>query len=109
MPFDKLRAFNVQIVEEKTLRNNFPLSDFEWFCVKDSSPTDGKTTTWVGEREPISVSVTSNLFQEPIFICDNEPHSLLSTFLTTLKNLAEKSKNDTSLKIHDTGANKEKT
>ena len=102
-PFDKLRAFDIEIAEEKTLFNNFAVFDFESICVKDSSLIDGENITWIGEHEPISVSVTSNLLQEQFFICDNEPHSLVSTFVTTFENL-EKSRLEMSLKLHDIGA-----
>ena len=67
--FDKLRAFDNEIAEDKT-PNNSSVFDIESICVKDSSPIDTETTTWVDKHEPISVFVTSNLLQEPISICD---------------------------------------
>ena len=87
-----------------SLFNNFAVFDFESICVENSSLIDTETTTWVGKHEPISVSITSNHFQEPIFNCDPDPHSLVSTFVTTLENLAEKSKLEMSLNYHESGS-----
>ena len=90
MPFAKLRAFDVEFPERKKLLNDFAFFDFESICVRDTSLIDTKTTTCVGKYEPISVSVSSNLPQESIFIRDFEPQSLVSTFVTTLENISEK-------------------
>ena len=65
--FDKLRAFDIKFAADQSLFNNFAVFDFESICVKNSSLIDTETTTWVGKHEPISVSKTSNLLQEPIF------------------------------------------
>ena len=46
----------------------------------------------------------SNLLQEPIFICDPDPHSLVSTYVTTLEILAELSKLETSLNFYEIGS-----
>ena len=46
-------------------------------------------------------STTSNLLEEPMFICDNEPHSLVSAFLKSVEILAEKNKLEMNLKFHD--------
>ena len=102
--FDKLRAFDIKFEAGQSLFNNFAAFDFESICVKKSFLFDTETTTWVGKHEPISVSITSNLLQEPIFICDPDPHSLVSTFVTTLANLAKKSKLKMSLNLHEIGS-----
>ena len=51
--FDKLKAFDIEVTEEKLLFNNFAVFDFESICVKSSTIADKETTTWVGENEPI--------------------------------------------------------
>ena len=71
--FDKLRAFDIEVVKGDMLFNNFAVFDFESICMKNCKLVDTETTTWVGKHEPISVSITSNLLEEPIFICDTEP------------------------------------
>ena len=41
---------------------------------------------------PISVSTSSNLIPEPIFLCNAFPHHLISSFITALEGLATQSK-----------------
>ena len=69
--------------------------------MKNSKLIDTETTFWVGKHEPISMSITSNLLDKPIFICDTEPHSLVSEFVNSLESLAEKNKLEMNLKFHD--------
>ena len=64
--------------------------NFESICVKSSTIADTETTTWVDKQEPISGFITSNVLKEPIFICDTEPQSLVSSFVTSLETFAEK-------------------
>ena len=49
-----------------------------------------ETTTWIGKHVPISVSISSNLIPEPIFLCNANPH--LISFVTALEGLATQSK-----------------
>ena len=88
--FDKLKALDIEVTEDILLSTNFPVFDFESISLKSSTIADTETTTWVGKHERTSVSITSNLLEETIFICDTEPQSLVSTFVTTSENLAEK-------------------
>ena len=44
------------------------------------------------KHKPISVSVSSNLLQEPIFPCNKDPETLIVSFIETLEELASKSK-----------------
>ena len=99
--FDKLRAFNIKVAAGDTLLNNFAVFDFESIYVKNSKLVGSETTTWVDKHEPISVSITSNLLDEPIFICDTDPHSLVSAFVNSVESLAEKNKLEMNLKFHD--------
>ena len=43
------------------------------------------------------------MLEEPIFICDTEPQSLVSSFVPSLENLAEKSKLEMGLKFLNIG------
>ena len=89
------------MAEGDTLFNNFAVFDFESICVKNSKVVDTETTFWVGKHEPISVSITSNLLEEPIFICDTEPQCLVSAFVNSVESLAEKKKLERNLKFPD--------
>ena len=46
----------------------------------------------MGKHVPISVSISSNLIPEPIFLCNANPHHFISSFITALKGLATQSK-----------------
>ena len=99
--FDKLTAFDIKVADGDTLFNIFAVFDFESICVKNSKLFDTETTTCVGKHEPISVSITSNLLKEPIFICNTEPHSLVSAFVNSVESLADKNKLEMNLIFHD--------
>ena len=48
--------------------------------------------TWIGKRVPISVSISSNLGEEPTLLCNSDPHHLVASFIGALENLASQSK-----------------
>ena len=66
--------------------------DFESVCVKEESYKQTETTTWIGKHAPLSVSISSKLIPEPIFLCNANPHYLISSFVTALEGLATQSK-----------------
>ena len=90
--FDKLESFGLRYTSELELFKNLAIFDFESFCVQGETFTDTNTTTWIGKQVPISVSISSNLVEEPIFICNSDPHYLVASFVGALENLASQSK-----------------
>ena len=66
--------------------------DFECICVKEDSYKQTETTTWIGKHVPRSVSISSNLITEPIFLCNANAHHLVLSFITALEGLATQSK-----------------
>ena len=98
---DNLVAFDIQIAKDKFPFHNFAGFQFESICVKTSLLIDTETTTWVGNCEPISVSISSNLLGQSVFICDSEPHSLVSVFVTSLETYAEESISEMNLTFHE--------
>ena len=50
-----------------------------------------QTTTWFGKPVPISVSISLNLIDQPIFLYNKDPQKLLIDFVIKLELLAEKS------------------
>ena len=42
----------------------------------------------MGKHNPISVSISSNLVKEPFFLCNSDPHHLVTSFIGALENLA---------------------
>ena len=49
-------------------------------------------TTWIGKHVPMSVSNSSNLVEEQIFLCNSDPHHLVASFIGVPENLASQSK-----------------
>ena len=76
--FEKLEGFNIEYTKEQTLFKNVAIFDFESICVPSEELKPTKTKTWIGKHEPISVSISSNLLDKPIFLCDKDPQSLNS-------------------------------
>ena len=88
--FEKLQGFNVPVSELNRFFNNLAIFDFESICVPTEELKETKTTTWVGKHVPFSVSISSNLIDEPIFLYNKEPQNLIIDFVSILELLAEK-------------------
>ena len=85
----------------KNFLKNLAMFDFESICVQEKSFKDTKTTTWIGKHVPISVTISSNLVEEPIFLYSSYPHHLVSSFIGTLEGLASHRKAQMKLLIFD--------
>ena len=90
--FDKLDSFGINYTSEQKLFRNLAIFDFESICVQEETFRDTITSTWIGKHVPISVSISSNLVEEPIFLCNSDPHHLVASFIGVLENLASQSK-----------------
>ena len=90
--FDKLDSFGINYTSEQKLFKNLAIFDFESICVQEETFRDTITTTWIGKHVPISVSISSNLVEEPIFLCNSDPHHFVASFIGVLENLASQSK-----------------
>ena len=90
--FEKLDGFNIPYTEDKKLFSNVAVFDFESICVPTEELKATETTTWIGKHVPISVSISSNLQDAPIFLCEKDPELLIIAFVSSLDFLAEKSK-----------------
>ena len=65
--FEKLEGTKLPVSEENKLFNNLAFSDFESICVPTEELNETQTTTWIGKHVPISVFISSNPVDEPIF------------------------------------------
>ena len=90
--FDKLDSFGINYTSEQKLFKNLLIFDFESICVQEETFRDTITITWIGKHVPISVSIFSNLVEEPIFLCNSDPHHLVASCNGALENLALQSK-----------------
>ena len=90
--FEKLDSFNIPYREDQKLFKNLAIFDIEPVCVKEETYKETETTKWIRKHIPISVSISSNLKPEPIFLCNSDPRHLVSSFVSTLEGLATQSK-----------------
>ena len=66
--FEKLDAFIIPYRNEQKLSKNLAIFDFETIRFKERSFKQTETTTRIGKHVPISVSMSSNLIPELIFL-----------------------------------------
>ena len=90
--FDKLDSFGINYTSEQKFFKNIGIFDFESICVQKETFRDTITTTWIGKHVPISVSISSNLVEEPIFLCNSGPQHLVASIIGALENLASQRK-----------------
>ena len=90
--FDKLDSFGIKYTSEQKLFRNLAIFDFEPFCVQKEAFRDTNTTTWIRKHVLISVSNSSNLVEEPIFLCNFDPRHVVAYFIKAVENLASQSK-----------------
>ena len=60
-----------------------------------------QTTTWIGKHVPISVSISSKLNDEPIFLYKKDPLKLIIDFVSKIKLLGEEKKLEMRTKFQD--------
>ena len=99
--FEKLEGFNIPVSEDNKLFNNLAIFDFESICVPTEELKETQTTTWIRKHIPISVSISSNLIDEPIFFYNKDPQNLIIDFVSKLELLAEKNKLEMRTKFQD--------
>ena len=99
--FKKLEGFNLPVSEDNKLFNNLAIFDFESIFVPTEELKETQTTTWIGKHVPISVSLSSNLIDDPIFLYNKDPQNLIIDFVSYLELLAEKSKLEMRTKFQD--------
>ena len=90
--FDKLDSFGIEYTSEQKLFKNLAIFDFESICVQKENFRGTNATTWIGKHFPVSVSFSSDLVEEPIFLCNSDPHHLVASFIRTFESLPSQSK-----------------
>ena len=90
--FDKLESFGIQSTSDQKLFETLAIFDLESVCVQEETFKDTNTTTWIEKHVPRSASESSNVVEEPIFLCNSDPHHLLASFTGAPENVASQSK-----------------
>ena len=96
--FDKLDLFNFAYSDDQKLFRDLAIFDFDSICVQEDKFRDTKITTWIVKHVPISVSISSNLIDQHIFLCNSNPGALVESFVDALEALATQSKAQMRLK-----------
>ena len=90
--FEKLDELNFPYRNEQKLFTNLGIFDCESKCIKEAnSYKQTETTTWISKHVPISVSISSNLIPEHIFLCSASSHHLILLSATTIEGLETQS------------------
>ena len=97
--FDKLDSFGIQYTDDQKLFTNLAVFDFESIFIPEEKFKNTETTTWIGKHVPISVSISSNLIAQPLFLCNFNPRDLIESFIDEVEGLATQSKAQMKLKI----------
>ena len=90
--FDKPDSLNIRYTSEQKFFETLAIFNFESICVQEETFRDTNTTTWIGKHVPISVSISSNLVEKPIFLWNSDPHHLVAVLIGALENLASQNK-----------------
>ena len=99
--FDKLDFFNIPYMDEQQLFQNVALFDFKSISVREDVFKDTESAKWIGQHDPIYVSISSNLLQNSSSICNCNPRDLASSFLDALESLAAQSKAQMRMSLHE--------
>ena len=91
--------FSLPYRDDQRLFKNSAVYDFETICVKEETYGETEATKWVRKDVPISVSFSSNLITEPIFLCNSDPKHLIPSFISALESLATQSKAQLKIKF----------
>ena len=83
-------GFNIPYTEDQKLFSIVAVFDFETICVPTEELKATETTTWIEKHVSISVSMSPNLQDDPIFLCEKDPELLIIAFVSSLEVLAEK-------------------
>ena len=81
-------TLGTEYTNEQTLFKNLAIFVSEPICVQEENFKYIDTTKWIRKHNPNSVSISSNLMKEPIFLCNCDPHHLVILFIGALENLA---------------------
>ena len=90
--FDKIDSFNIPYSDDPKLFNNMARFDFESIFVQEDQLRDTDTTTWISKHCPISVWISCNLIEQPIFLCTSRTRSLVESFVDAQGVLGKQSK-----------------
>ena len=84
-------TLGIKYTSEQKLFKKLAIFDIESICVQKETFRD-TNTTWIGKHVPISESISSNLVEEPVFLCNSDLSHLVASFIGAFENLASQGK-----------------
>ena len=94
---DKLGFFSNPYSDDQKLFKNMAIFDLESVFVHGDKLRDTDTTTSIGKHVPISVIDSSNLIEQPIFLCNSNRGALVQSFADALDGLTTQSEKQMNL------------
>ena len=88
-PFDKLDFFNnIPYSDNQKLFTNMAILDFGSICVQQDLFRDPSASSWIGKNVPLSVSISSILIEQSVFLSNFNPAALAESFVDAPQGLA---------------------
>ena len=88
---DCLKDFKIVFQQELRLFSPTIAFNFHSISVLDNTLRNTELASWIGTHVPISMSIASNLLEDPIFICNEDSYQQVRDYVSGVTNLAEKS------------------
>ena len=82
--FEKFDGFNIPYTEDQKLFSNVAVFDFESIGVPTEELKAIETTDWIGKHVPVSVSISSNLQDNRMFLGEKDPELQIIAFVSGL-------------------------
>ena len=90
--FDKPDSFDIKYTSEQKHFLNLAMFDFESICVQQETFKRHKYNNPDRETCPDYCIHFFRAVEEPIFLCNSDPHHLVASFIGALEKLASQSK-----------------
>ena len=97
--FEKVDYFDTPNTDCQKRFKNMVIFDLETICVQKDKFSDTETTTWICKHVPISVSISSDLSEQPKVLCSSNPRAFGESFVDDLNGLATQSKAQKKIKL----------
>ena len=99
--FDKLNSFNIPYSVDRKFFKNMALFNFGSICVQKEKILDTEISTCIGKHVPMSLSISSKLIKQPIFLSNSNLRALIESLVDALEWLARQSKAQMKLKFSE--------
>ena len=92
--FEELESIGIEVPHNLRFYSHAAVFDFESYVVASEDLINTRLTEWKGVHVPICVSVASDILEETIFLCNEDPKQLVVEFVQALEELAVQAEAD---------------